>query len=68
MAYMNQCVIPPAEIVRTFDNKCFSLYDKIQEYNKESLTLTALRDTLLPKLLSGELRVPDCEKLMGDMA
>jgi type I restriction enzyme S subunit len=68
MAYMNQWVIPPTKLVRAFDNKCFPLYDKIQEYNEESLTLTALRDTLLPKLLSGELRVPDYEKLMGDIA
>jgi type I restriction enzyme, S subunit len=28
----------------------------------ESLTLAALRDTLLPRLLSGEIRVKDAEK------
>ncbi|MBT9143060.1 MAG: hypothetical protein DDT29_01459 [Dehalococcoidia bacterium] len=67
MAYMNQWVIPPAELVRAFDNKCFPLYDKLQEYNEESLTLTALRDTLLPKLISGELRVPDAEKCVEDL-
>jgi type I restriction enzyme S subunit len=30
---------------------------------RESRTLSALRDTLLPKLLSGELRVKQAEKL-----
>jgi type I restriction enzyme S subunit len=30
---------------------------------KQSRTLAALRDTLLPKLISGELRVPDAERL-----
>ncbi|MCK5243661.1 MAG: restriction endonuclease subunit S, partial [Desulfobacterales bacterium] len=35
MAHMNQWVIPPAEIVRAFDDKCFPFYDKIQEYNEE---------------------------------
>ena len=31
----------------------------------ESRTLTALRDALLPKLLSGELRVKQAEKLLA---
>jgi type I restriction enzyme S subunit len=30
----------------------------------ESRTLAALRDTLLPKLISGELRIPVAEKLV----
>jgi hypothetical protein len=30
----------------------------------ESRTLTALRDTLLPRLLSGELRVPGAERFL----
>jgi len=29
--------------------------------------LTSLRDTLLPKLLSGELRIPDAEKLIAEV-
>jgi type I restriction enzyme S subunit len=35
-------------------------------YVVESRTLAALRDTLLPKLISGELRVPDVEKILED--
>lgn len=30
----------------------------------ESRSLTALRDTLLPKLVSGEVRVPDAERFV----
>lgn len=30
------------------------------------MILTVLRDTLLPKLLSGEIRVKDAEKLLGE--
>ena len=30
----------------------------------DTRTLAALRDTLLPKLISGELRVPDAERLV----
>ena len=33
----------------------------------QSKTLTALRDALLPKLLSGELRVPDAERLASEV-
>lgn len=38
---------------------------------QESRTLTALRDTLLPKLISGEIRVPDTtdpEEVIGPAA
>jgi len=31
----------------------------------ESRTLAALRDALLPKHISGELRVPDAERIVG---
>jgi type I restriction enzyme S subunit len=31
----------------------------------EDVTLAVLRDTLLPKLISGEVRVKDAEKFMG---
>jgi len=30
-----------------------------------SATLAALRDALLPKLISGELRIADAEKIVG---
>ena len=33
---------------------------------KENETLVSLRDSLLPKLLSGQLRIPDAEKLVTD--
>jgi hypothetical protein len=33
------------------------MFDRIQANKNESLTLTALRDTLLPKLMRGEVRV-----------
>jgi type I restriction enzyme, S subunit len=40
-----------------------------QSFNiAESHTLAALRDTLLPKLLSGELRVKDAEKVVAEAA
>ena len=41
------------------------LLAKITQLRDESRTLAALRDTLLPKLISGELRVKDAESFIG---
>jgi type I restriction enzyme S subunit len=45
------------------------MYRKVVEHERESRTLAALRDTLLPKLISGELRVKDAkdaERIIGE--
>ncbi|PNK59665.1 restriction endonuclease subunit S [Psychrobacter sp. FDAARGOS_221] len=42
-------------------------FEKISIQAKESRTLAKLRDTLLPKLMSGELRIPDAEKLVANI-
>jgi type I restriction enzyme S subunit len=34
---------------------------------KQSNLLSASRDTLLPKLISGELRIPDAEKMLEEV-
>jgi type I restriction enzyme, S subunit len=38
------------------------IFERILRANEEAATLALLRDTLLPKLLSGELRITDAEK------
>ena len=43
--------------METMDEAMCPMIDKIIANNLESRTLAALRDALLPKLLSGELRV-----------
>jgi type I restriction enzyme S subunit len=43
-----------------------ALNDRIALSDGESMTLSALRDTLLPKLISGELRVKDAERIVED--
>jgi type I restriction enzyme, S subunit len=40
------------------------MVQRIKAGRRENKTLTALRDTLLPKLISGELRVKDAEKIV----
>jgi type I restriction enzyme S subunit len=56
------CVAPPARVVSSFETMLSPLDDRIENLAGESHTLVALRDALLPKLISGELRVKDAEK------
>jgi type I restriction enzyme, S subunit len=49
--------VPPPDIARRFDELTAPLMAKIKAIATESRTLATLRDTLLPKLLSGELSV-----------
>src|SRR6266545_192775 len=48
-------VVPPSSIVAAFDRSADSLLARTLECRRESRTLAALRDTLLPNLISGEL-------------
>jgi type I restriction enzyme S subunit len=54
-------LIPPNEVVAAFSEQMKVLYDKIQQGISSNIALESLRDTLLPKLISGELRIPDTE-------
>ncbi|MBF0621731.1 MAG: restriction endonuclease subunit S [Magnetococcales bacterium] len=47
-----------------FEDLVRPFFDSILEKNIEKISLKKLRDTLLPKLLSGQLRIPDAEKLI----
>lgn len=54
-----QIVIPPDALSDAYTRLVCPIFDRIIASIHERRTLTALRDTLLPKLLSGELRVPE---------
>lgn len=60
-------IFPPLNIIEIFDNLISSLRDKQPILCKENEVLSVIRDTLLPKLISGELRVPDTEKMVADI-
>ena len=57
-------LIPAAKVMKEFDRVCIPLRRKIVENEAESRTLIALRDTLLPKLISGEVRVGQAQQAM----
>jgi type I restriction enzyme S subunit len=58
-------VCPPRELVAAFDSLAMTAEHRRQEMVSESRTLAALRDALLPKLISGELRVKDAEQFVA---
>jgi type I restriction enzyme, S subunit len=56
---------PSSDIIGAFNYFAEPLFERAYLIGRESSTLAALRDTLLPKLISGELRVKDTEKFIG---
>jgi type I restriction enzyme S subunit len=57
------CIIPGPRVVSVFEKLAGRLDDRIERSEREASTLAALRDTLLPKLISGEVRVKDAERV-----
>jgi len=51
------CYYPDKNSILSFNNCAIPLFDKIYSNTKQIQTLQKLRDTLLPKLISGEVRV-----------
>lgn len=56
-------VLPPKELMAVFTDKVAPLYAKISDNLYQSRTLATLRDSLLPKLLSGEMSVAQAEQI-----
>ena len=54
-----ELVIPNKESIFDFQNKVKPFFDRIATIKKKSSRLSLLRDTLLPRLMSGELEVPE---------
>ena len=52
---------PSTQEIRSFINDCTPLHEIIFANEKQNISLTLLRDTLLPKLMSGELDVSDID-------
>jgi len=50
--------LPPESLIQEFTGTVAPMLKRVSQNIHESRTLAALRDTLLPKLLSGELRIP----------
>ena len=60
-------IFPTTDLIESFDSYVYPWVEQIGKHEDQEGTLTNLRDTLLPKLLSGELRIPDAEKMMAEL-
>jgi len=60
-------LVPSLGCQEWVEKKFFDDAQKIVSNSVESETLTRLRDALLPKLLSGQLRIPDAEKFVAEV-
>ncbi|CAL9548218.1 restriction endonuclease subunit S [Streptomyces sp. enrichment culture] len=57
---------PGTEQLAAFGKEASAAFAHMKSLESESRTLAALRDTLLPQLMSGRLRVKDAEKIVED--
>ena len=54
-------IVPSLKTLKTFDDVVRPIYSRIASNEHESRTLAQTRDLLLPKLMSGEIRVKGIE-------
>ena len=59
--------LPSSELAEVYHRSVLPLFQRIQANIHESRTLASLRDTLLPRLISGELRVGDAERFLAEV-
>lgn len=59
-------VLPPEVLCKAFEEIGKPMDDAVRNRTLEIEVLTELRDTLLPKLISGDLRIPDAEKFLEE--
>ena len=55
-------VVPSAQVVDAFNSICNPLLDRIALNERSRRQLEEIRDSLLPRLISGKLRLPEAEK------
>ena len=60
-------LVPADRALAAFEEHVSALYDKLTVNLHQSRSLAAIRDALLPRLISGELRVPDAERKIGEI-
>ena len=58
--------VPPDEVIDVFTQVAEPLLRRIESNERQKATLAGTRDALLPRLISGRLRLPDAESLMEE--
>ena len=63
-----EVIVASPKVMTAADALISPMFDRLLANDLESRTLTATRDLLLPKLMSGEIRVKDAEKMVEKVA
>ena len=58
---MIKMVYPPAHIIRNFNSIYHTFYRKINDLENQNKKISELRDSILPKLMSGELKINEID-------
>ena len=58
-----RAVVPSEKVLRAFNESAETLHSKIRACSEQAQTLATLRDTLLPRLISGQLRLPEASSI-----
>ena len=59
-------LVPSLDVLCHFSETVEPIFERITENERQAQTLTHLRDTLLPRLISGQLRLPEAEALVEE--
>jgi type I restriction enzyme S subunit len=62
----SRVVLPPQLLVEAFEAQVAPFFERLLTGIAESLSLAAIRDALVPKLISGEIRVKDAEVRLSE--
>jgi type I restriction enzyme S subunit len=59
-------VVPPDTVARAFESFARPVFERVHAIREQGQTLAALRDALLPRLISGQLRLPEAQAQLED--
>lgn len=60
-------LVPSLDVLDRFAETVEPLFERLTVNERQAQTLTQLRDTLLPRLISGQLRLPEAENLIKEV-
>jgi type I restriction enzyme S subunit len=59
-------IYPDVSVIHAFETVLYPVMNRIKTNLEQAQTLATLRDTLLPRLISGQLRLPETETILEE--
>jgi len=60
-------IFPSSHLISAYFDSAYAIQDKIEKNDQGSVVFVSIRDALLPKLISGEIRIPDAERMLEEV-